>query len=278
MPDSRGFHTPGEIGLSYDYASMRGQDAPNPEMWVAHWPGASSQFQGDLGESYSRLKGYENYHLSKNWRGIAYDYAIDMQGHRFVLRGTGQSAATSGDFDEDGVPNNRESDAILCLIGPNQHPTVAMLDAFAWFLDWNPRKHVIGHREAKGTSTTCPGPEVMKHLVQPAREGQLIGGRKVTSKRIGGADRHETAAMLAYTAHPVSENRGGTVFLLASGSADTEGAANLHSAPILTVTKNTLPPATAEALRKYKPDTVVAIGGENTISDKVLAEANRAAR
>lgn len=278
MPNANGFFTPDEIGLRYDYASMRGEDVLNPEMWVGHWPGGSRTFTGRLDESCAALKGYEDYHLSKGWRGVAYDYAADMAGRRYLLRGTGQSAATSGDFDEDGVPNNRESDAVLFLIGPGQVPSTPMKEAFAWFLNWNARKTVIGHMEAKGTQTSCPGPQVMEHLIIPARTGS-IGGRKVSSKRIGGKTRHDTAAMLAYTGYPVSQHKNGLVFLLATGSPDGDAASNVAGmGPILTVEKDSLPAATKEALGKYKPNEVVALGLEGAINDSVLAAAVKAAR
>ena len=155
-----------------NYAAMLGEDTSTyMDGWVIHWPGSSRGPYTDptLAQSIARLQGYETYHLSKEWRGLAYDYAVDMNGRLFRVRGTGGSAATSGDYDEDGVPNNRETDAVLLIVGPVDAPSPAMLAALVDLVDdlGGPRRYVIGHRQARGTSTSCPGPRVMATVIDP---------------------------------------------------------------------------------------------------------------
>lgn len=102
--------------------------------------------------------------------------------------------------------------------------------------------------------------------------------RAVATKRIGGAGRHDTAAMLARTAWG-EDHRGGLAFLLATDTPDADAVANVaRMGPILTVDRDTLPPATARELARFKPDEVIAIGGTAAISDQVLQAARDAAR
>lgn len=158
------------------YERMRGEDQGRIEHRVAHWPGGSHTFSGSLEESIAKLRAYERYHVdTKGWRGLAYDNAIDLAGRFFEIRMTGMSAATSGDYDEDGVPNNRETDATLFLLGPGQKPSDQMVAA-ALQLDRSAVQlsgRWLGHDEAAGPGhTSCPGPFVMSDIVIPLREGR----------------------------------------------------------------------------------------------------------
>lgn len=154
------------------YTRMAGEDVGTPEQWVAHWPGDAHQFAGELDESVERLRAYERYHVkTKGWRGIAYDYAIDLAGRTFELRGTGQSGATSGDYDEDGVPNNRETDAVLFLVGVGQDLSEKMVKAAAALHRWSPRPW-LEHWAASG-DRECPGAWVSARIVVAANHGEF---------------------------------------------------------------------------------------------------------
>lgn len=158
------------------YARMQGEDQGRIEWRVGHWPGGRHVFAGDLNESIRKLRDYETYHLSRGWRGLAYDHAIDLAGRFFEIRMTGMSAATSGDYDEDGVPNNRVTDACLFLLGPGQKPSRQMLDS-AVELDRSAPDlsgRWLGHDEASGPGyTDCPGTAVMEDIVVPMRQGRM---------------------------------------------------------------------------------------------------------
>ena len=106
------------------------------------------------------LRIYEQSHLSRGWRGIAYAYAIGMSGTLYVLRGEQASGATSGDYEGDGIPENHEARAVLFIMGGDQIPTPEALDTFRKLYALTPvdqQETVIGHRDVKGT-TRCPGP------------------------------------------------------------------------------------------------------------------------
>lgn len=161
------------------YSAMLGEDTSTlMDGWAVHWPGSrTSTFANPtMAETIARLLSWERFHTDpppdgKGWRGLAYDYAIDLAGRAFRIRGTGQSGATSGDYDEDGVPNNRETDAVLLVLGASDVPSDDMLATFAALVDQlgGPRGYIIGHRQARGTVTPCPGDLAMRHVVTPAQ-------------------------------------------------------------------------------------------------------------
>lgn len=157
--------SPEEWGARKDYDSW-GDVSLKVNTIFIHWPGTDQQFNGAYAESKQALRSYENYHLGLTWRGLAYDWAIDLEGRFFRVRGLARSAATGGDIDEDGIPNNAESDAILLLIGPGQQMSKKMLATLETVCK-NHRfpNEVYGHRESAiigtGTETSCPGDIVM---------------------------------------------------------------------------------------------------------------------
>jgi len=159
--------SPSKWGAEVDYDSWHDKSRYVTTVFL-HWPGTLQTFKGGIKESSEALKSYEQYHLSKEWRGLAYDYAIDLNGNFFRARGLGQSAATGGDIDEDGIPNNVESDAILLLVGPKQSLSLEMIATLATVLRNHKHASIYGHRESAkfgtGTATSCPGDLVMRWL------------------------------------------------------------------------------------------------------------------
>lgn len=226
MPDINGFYTPSEWGSDRPsrYTAMHGEDVGPMELWVAHWPGTSQQFSGGIQESYDALRSYERYHVhTKGWRGIAYDYAADLAGRRFLLRGTGQSGATSGDYDEDGIPNNRETDAVLFLIGPGQQPSAQMVAAAHWLTSWS-RRPWRGHRQVS-TPRDCPGDLVMRDIVRPL---ETVKETWMPSKLIYARHRSPEAgsAVAALNAATGSQSRGYAV------TTDPDEAREAHAAGV----------------------------------------------
>lgn len=110
--------------------------------------------------------------------------------------------------------------------------------------------------------------------VSPAVEQELGTIAPVT--RVGGPDRYAVAAGIA--ASWESSNH----VVIASGEvfSDALSAGPLASklgAPLLLTYQNSLPPATAKALKDLNPHHVIVIGGPGTISNAVLREIGTAA-
>jgi putative cell wall-binding protein len=92
--------------------------------------------------------------------------------------------------------------------------------------------------------------------------------------RIAGSDRYATAAASAQSAFP---NGAGTVFLASGvdfpdGLAGAPAAWHEHAALLLTA-PNTIPAATASALKALHPSRIVVLGGVNAVSAQVATAA-----
>lgn len=243
---------------------------PAPDVWLHHTAG--NEPDGPEG-----IRRVQNFHMdSRGYHDIAYSFVVDRQGAVYVGRGAGIAGAhTRG--------HNSTSHAI-CVLGNYDRDTVptAVVEAVAGLLRhghrqgwWSVAELTGGHRDVG--STSCPGNNLYRAIDDINRRARSAEGRTVTAKRIGGGDRHETAAMLARTKW--QGHTGGLAFLLATGSPDGDAVANVADmGPILTVEQNRLPQATAAELGRFKPDQVVAIGLEAAISDAVLEQARKAAR
>lgn len=169
--------TPPEWGASYDYS--KGTDYWNTTQSFVHWGGnpvSDACARGYRDAEEQTLRSFERYHLRKRWNGIAYDFAIGNSGTIYGCRMTKRSAATGGDIDSDGFPNNREAEGICLLIGKGQKPTEAALRSLVRLLDALGHGEVYGHKESAqrgtGTPTACPGPDGMD-FVRAYRAGNL---------------------------------------------------------------------------------------------------------
>ena len=130
-----------------------------PDKWVVHY-GGGAIFAGNLNypsqdREKATLRSWERYHLWKGWRGIAYNYAIGQSGNLYRLRGERHAAATSGDAEPDGIPENSEARAVAFILGGTQRPSEAALLTFRRFWQTD-RKPAIVHKDVKG-DTACPG-------------------------------------------------------------------------------------------------------------------------
>lgn len=149
--------------VDYDKWSER----PRTNQVFIHWAGtpvSDAAAKGNVNAEKAQLRSFEKYHLGKGWDGIAYDWAIGQSGTLYRLRGLGRSGAQSGDADRDGVNNNVEGEAILCIVGQGQHPSVELLDKLDEVLDTLGYKELYGHQEGRGTKTSCPGPDLMEFI------------------------------------------------------------------------------------------------------------------
>ena len=91
--------------------------------------------------------------------------------------------------------------------------------------------------------------------------------------RHAGADRYATAALVATTAFPSPVGR--VLVATGTGSADAlaAGAAGARTdSPVLLVTRDRLPAATAAALTRLRPRDITVVGGAAAVSDAVLAQ------
>ncbi|GAA2238054.1 hypothetical protein GCM10009851_23890 [Herbiconiux moechotypicola] len=99
-------------------------------------------------------------------------------------------------------------------------------------------------------------------------------GAVAPTRRIAGSDRYTVASALL----PEFGSTSGIVYI-ASGenypdALSASAAAVNEYAPVLLVTKNTIPDATKNVLRTFKPLRIVVLGGPNTVADSVLSELN----
>lgn len=85
-------------------------------------------------------------------------------------------------------------------------------------------------------------------------------------RRIGGANRYETAVLLAQEAYAET-----SVVVVASGETQVDaladGVLSAHAkAPLILVSKQAVPDAVHEAIGQWQPERILLLGGENTIS------------
>lgn len=149
---------PSEWRAQVDYLSTNLKPW-SPDKTVVHYGGnaVTDAYTGEAREK-TVLRIYEQSHLSRGWTGLAYNYAIGMSGRLYVIRAEQRSGATSGDYEDDGIPENEEARAVLFIMGGDQEPTDEALDTFTALWERTPEAQelVIGHRDVKGT-TQCPG-------------------------------------------------------------------------------------------------------------------------
>ncbi|MBW3577739.1 MAG: S8 family serine peptidase [Actinobacteria bacterium] len=117
-----------------------------------------------------------------------------------------------------------------------------------------------------------------------ALSGQVardLAARGLTVRRVAGPDRYATAAAIA-----AELPRGGEVFVVEGAHPDpargwpdalsASGLAGAHRRPVLLVTRDSVPPPTAQAIGSDQDATIV--GGSASVSDAVAGELDRRAR
>lgn len=125
----------------------------------------------------SRLRGWRDYHVNtRGWSDIGYQVAIDGAGRVWDLRGiTRVPAAHASESNPDA---NEEFGACLFVVGNNEQPTAAAIQAFRdwradrWLVKWPGRTNVRGHRQVPGAQTECPGDRIIALIAA----GSLTGG------------------------------------------------------------------------------------------------------
>lgn len=123
------------------------------------------------------LRGWQDYHMApkpkgRGWSDIAYQVAVDQAGRKWNLRGlTTRSGANGND------PANEAYGAILLVVGDDEEPTGAMVQATQEVIrDWRrlfPKATEIQTHNAvrtryKGEGTDCPGTHVTRLIAAGA--------------------------------------------------------------------------------------------------------------
>ncbi len=220
----------------------------------------------------SVTRGIQKYHVGNGWDDIGYQWLVYQSGRAYEGRGWFRTGAHT-------VGRNSKSVGVCFVIdGDRYEPTEAA---------WETARNIIaegvkvgalgegykvsGHTDYAAKS--CPGTRTYPKISRLRRD---VKERTVTAKRIGGGTRHETAMLLARTKW--QDQTGGLAFLVNPASFDAAAIANVASmGRILTVDRDKLPEATRVELGRFKPDEVVAVGGENAVSTEVLEAARKAA-
>lgn len=96
--------------------------------------------------------------------------------------------------------------------------------------------------------------------------------------RIGGADRYETAALIAERIVDEDPDAGGLVFLargdLFADALTASPVAYTNHAPVLLVRPDEMPPATVDIIETLGASDVVVVGGTSAVSDDVASQAS----
>jgi hypothetical protein len=134
---------------------------------ACHYPASGNVTLAGLSREQvaSRLRGWRDYHVNvKGWSDIGYQVAIDGAGRVWTLRGIGRvPAAHASPANPDA---NEEYGATLWVLGDNERPTAAAIQAYRdfrtlWLARWPDATDVRGHRQVPGAQTECPGDQII---------------------------------------------------------------------------------------------------------------------
>lgn len=122
-----------------------------------HHPGTA----GTLGteseaDTAARLEGYRRNHVNGHgWTDIAYNVAVDQRGNVWTLRGVSRQSGANGTS-----AANRAHGAILMLVGNDEEPSAAMIDAVHYAVRlWDVRYDGVTavRPHSYFVRTACPG-------------------------------------------------------------------------------------------------------------------------
>ena len=172
MPDVL---SPKQWGAQIDYDTWN--DPYTPDDGVALHHGGGANYPAGVFPHFSQakemelLRSWENYHLSKGWRGLAYGWAVGQTGTIYRARAFNTYGAHTGDLDGDGISNNKEIIPIVFLgsglhhkLSPSAQNSIDWLRRYVIEPKAPKARFLYGHQELKGTATTCPGPNLMAYV------------------------------------------------------------------------------------------------------------------
>ena len=130
-----------------------------------HWPAMSKPVRGIRNVS-AALRGWQAYHMDTHgWSDIAYQVAVDQDGHRYRLRGLRHVSAANG-----GTGVNRQYGAVLLVLAPGEKPSAAMVRTVRRVVRSHRRRfpasrQLVGHGDIRPSGPTdCPGAAVRDAL------------------------------------------------------------------------------------------------------------------
>lgn len=242
------------------------------------------------------LRAIQSYHVKgRGWNDIAYNVLVDKYGRAWEGRGGGVTNTMVGGH-AFGVTNYRTFGISLLGNYSENQPPKGMLTTMERIIAWKFRLHgvdpngrtwgssgqdggsahlpaIAGHRDENATS--CPGDHVVSQMgtiranVRRFMDTEFrdVQARPNPSRRIAGADRYSTAALVSERGFPMGAS---TAFLVTGRSFKDALAvapwANLTRSPVLATDLATLPPVIQAELKRLNPSRIVIIGGPQAVS------------
>ena len=141
-------------------------DPHRVEGFCLHWPGMAKPLRGIAAVS-TALRGWQTFHMdTKDWSDIAYNVAVDQDGHQYRLRGIANQSGANGNEDL-----NERYVAILLVLAPGEQPTAEMVKTVRNIIRRGRRRYpraqrLIGHGQIRPGGTQCPGHVVLEHIAR----------------------------------------------------------------------------------------------------------------
>ncbi len=150
----------GSSEIYLDGALSGGYD---PRYIVVHWGGLTAErVTDDL--AFATLRGWQQFHLSKGWQDIAYQWAVTEQGTICRLRGHNHGGHTSGTDPVTGLLWGTVGVGVVWVGGSSDTdgPSDAALASMARIVN-SAGLPVLGHQQT-GKATACPGPDWLQWI------------------------------------------------------------------------------------------------------------------
>ncbi len=239
------------------------------------------------------LRGIYRYHaVTRDWGDVGYNMFVDKFGrawegrrggperslrtaHAFGMNYTAAGISMLGDYSKASVPR-AAFDAMAQVTSwkllTHGIPRASTFTHKNDYEGWTRNLNVV-HAHSDVNETSCPGTKFYARMGE-FRSRVTSFSRGVTAQqRVSGADRYETAAEVAASAHPFGVD---TIYITRGDSltqALTAGAAAAHSDDALLLTRSdSLPEATKQQIRALKPKWVVVVGDSTSIDSYVIRQ------
>ena len=179
-------------------------------------------------------------------------------------------------FDDNGVEppaSGRAPGTVPDEVEPSDPPTTAA--------PTDPPTTPAPSDDPSGSGTPSPTPSATASPTASETDDDVppsFGTVTARVRRLSGQDRFATAVDITRNTHPAGQAvvyvATGTDFPDALSVGPLAGAGN---APVLLVSRDTVPPVVAEELRRLEPERIAVLGGDLAVSDAVVATLGRIA-